>query len=118
MILDQVYNAIKRVGAPVVITRTVFGTVDPVTGEAPSTVASVDTYGALDASSLKTLGFKYGDGLVQSGDLIAMLPAKGLSFEPSAGDTILLRGSLYTVKMNQPTYYGSTVVKHDCLVRG
>lgn len=117
--VNQVYSAIKRAGAKVVLTRTTPGAgfPDPVTNEIPSTTQTVSTYAIPDASSLQGLGFKFGQDLIQGGEIQLSIPAKGLTFEPEAGDKIEFRAKTYTVKGSKPTFYGDTPVKFDLLVR-
>ena len=119
-VLNQVYSAIKRAGAPVVITRTTPGAgfPNPVTGDLPvGTPVIVNTFAAPDASSLQSLGYKFGQDLVKGGEIQLSIPAKGMTFEPAAGDKITFRGSVYTIKDSKPTFYGATPVKFDLLVK-
>jgi len=120
-LLDDVGGVFAGLGdlaAPATLTRTVPGAYDPVTGtNGAPTVTNCATSAVLDSSSLKTLGFVFGDGLVQGGDIGAMIPAKGLTFDPAPGDTLTVLGWAYVVIAVQPTFAGAVPVFHKLLVR-
>jgi hypothetical protein len=119
MVQTQVYNAIKRVGAPVTIARDVPGDgfPDPATGEAPAgqTLTSA-SFAVANASTIR-MGYKFGPDLVMSGDIELDVPAKGLTFEVGIGDQITFRNVPYTVKLSQPNFYGETPVLFALLVK-
>ena len=120
-LLNTVSGVFARLGglaASATITRTVAGAYDPVTG-GPTTgsTTAINTKAVLDASSTKALGSRYGEGLVQTGDLEAMIPAAGLTFDPAAGDSLTVGGVAYVVIGARPTYEGSTPVLWQLLVR-
>jgi hypothetical protein len=120
LIVNQIANSYKLLkAASATITRTTLGAIDPSTGE-PSTTAtqSYSTRCKLDATSLKTLGFRFGDGLVQGGDIQISIPAKGVSFAPRAGDTATTKSVVYVVIDVRPSYApGGAETEYNCLVR-
>jgi len=108
----------KGLAATAVLTRVVPGAFDTTTGtNAAGTTTTSACFAVLDSSSLKTLGFKFGEGLVQGGEILATVPAKGLSFDPAAGDTLTTAGVPFVVIDVQPTYAGDVAVMFSCLVR-
>jgi len=113
-LIQDITEALKDAGAPVTITHVVVGTGPDDSGD---TTLPVSTFGTLDASSLKGLGFQFGDGLVQVGDHKLKVPG-GLGFVPAAGDKVNVLGANWRVVANQPTYYADTAVAFDLLVRG
>lgn len=118
MALGQAASTIKRYGAAATLARSTPGLHDAASGApALATTTSTATSAVLDASSLKTLGFKFGDGLVQGGDLQATIPAKGLDFNPQPGDVLTVDSSPYRVAAVRPTYSGATPVMFELLLR-
>ena len=120
-LLNTVSGVFARLGglaASATITRTVAGAYDPVTG-GPTTgsTTAINTKAVLDGSGTKALGSRYGEGLVQTGDLEAMIPAAGLTFDPAAGDSLTVGGVAYAVIAARPTYEGATPVLWQLLVR-
>ncbi len=116
----DLYAALARKGlaATATLTRTTSGAYDPESGTSlPGTVAACDTLATLDSSSIQALGFKFGNGLVRTGDLMATIPAKGLAFEPLALDGLTLPMGVFTVVDVRPTYAGATPVTYALLVR-
>ena len=109
--------ASRGMAAAATLTRTVPGAYNPTTGgNGAATVTNASVKATLDASGTKKLGFKFGEGLVQAGDIMATIPAKGLPFTPQPGDKFTL-GSAYTVAAVQPTWVGAVPVLYDLLVR-
>ena len=122
-VVDKVASAYatlarKGLAASATLTRTVPGAYDPATGTntAGTTTTSAPLV-TLDGSSKTSLGFKFGESLVQTGDLLASFPAKGLAFDPAAGDKLTVGGVAYTVIHPKPTYAGSIPVLWEALVR-
>ena len=116
--VSGVFAKLGGLAASATITRTVLGAYDPVTGgPTPGSTTTINTKAVLDATSLRTLGLRYGEGLVQTGDIEAMIPAAGLTFDPAAGDILTLGGVTYTVIGARPTYEGATPVIWNLLVR-
>ena len=120
-LLDDVGDAFAGLGelaATATITRVTPGAYVPATGlNATGTTTTCNCVAVLDSTSLKGLGFKFGEGLVQSGDIEALVPAKGLSFDPLPGDIITAAGIQFTVVSVRPAYAGSVAVMFACLVR-
>lgn len=116
--VSGVFAKLGGIAASATITRTVAGAYDPVTGgPTPGSSTTLSTKAVLDSTSLRTLGFRYGEGLVQTGDMEAMIPAAGLTFDPAAGDSLTVGGVAYVVIAARPTYEGSTPVLWQLLVR-
>ena len=116
--VSGVFAKLGGLAASATITRTVAGAYDPVTGgPTPGSTTTISTKAVLDGSGTKALGFRYGEGLVQTGDIEAMIPAAGLSFAPAAGDSLTVGGVAYVVIAARPTYEGSTPVLWQLLVR-
>lgn len=119
-ILDDVGGAFSDLGdlaAAGTLTRKTPGTYDPATGTSSVTTTTSACKAVLDATSIRSLGFKFGEGLVQAGDLMATIPSKGLAFNPAAGDTLTLTVGTFTLVSVSPTYAGSVPVMFACLVR-
>lgn len=122
-VVDKVasaYAALARKGlaASATLTRTVSGAYDPATGtNTAGTTTTSACLVTLDGSSRTTLGFKFGEALVQTGDLLASFPAKGLAFNPVPGDTLTVGGVTYTVIQPKPTFAGPIPVLWEVLVR-
>ena len=116
--VSGVFAKLGGLAASATITRTVAGAYDPVTGgPTPGSTTTINTKAVLDGSGTKALGFRYGEGLVQTGDLEAMIPAAGLSFAPAAGDSLTVGVVAFTVIAARPTYEGSMPVLWQLLVR-
>jgi len=122
-VLDKVasaYATLARNGlaASGTLTRTTPGAYDPATGSSTSgTTATASCLVTLDGSSLVSLGFKFGEGLVQAGDLLASVPARGLTFQPGPGDKLTIGATQYTVVQSKPTYAGHLPALWEMLVR-
>lgn len=123
MILDTVGSTFaklstKGLAAPAVLTRTTHGAHNSATGApAAGTTTNCACLAVLDSSSLKTLGFVFDSNLVQGGDIQALIPAKGLTFDPLPGDTLTIGAVVYIVVDVKPTYAGSVPVMFGLLVR-
>lgn len=120
-LLDEVGGAFDGLGdlaAPATLTRTTPGAYDPATGtNATGTTTVCSCKAVLDASSSGALGFKFGTGLIQTGDMLALVPAHKLTFVPASGDKLTISSTDYAVIANQPTYGGATALLHQLLVR-
>lgn len=77
--------------------------------------ASIQVY--LDSSSIKTLGFKFGSDLVRAGDLLAVIPAKGLTFTPEEGDELVMAAGKFKVVRVAPSYVADTPIVFELMVR-
>lgn len=111
-------RALKSYGAKGTLTHTASVTYDPATGTTTVGVTTITPVSALlDAPSLKTLGFRFGDGLVQAGDFAATVSG----IVPVPGDALtVLSGPYagpYTIKDVRPEFAGPDVVMCQCLVR-
>ena len=102
--------------APGTLTQTTLGTFDPATGTSPNTSTTANVNVVLD-SALRVLGFKFSPDLIQSGDIMATIPAKGLPFVPAPGDRLVVPQGTFAVKEVKPTWAGSTPVLYEMLVR-
>ncbi len=121
-LLDDVAGAFADLGgdlsATATLTRTTPGAYDPVSGtDSGGTTVTSTALAVLDSSSLQTLGYVFGDGLVQTGDIQATLPAKGLTFDPAPGDVFTAASMTFRVIGTKPTYAGSVPVMWNLLVR-
>ena len=113
----SIFDGLGELAATGTLTRKTLGTYDPATGGSLATTTTSPCKCVLDASSLKTLGYKFGEGLVRGGDLLALIPNSGLTFEPAAGDTLTLAVGTFNVIGNHPVYGGASVLLHQLLVR-
>ena len=114
---DAALRAIKAYGAPATLTHTVPGAYDPATGtNAAGTTTNCNTSAVLD-STAKNLGYLFDASLVQGGDLMAMIPAKGLTFDPDPGCTLTFTGWAFVVLQAKPTFAGAVPVVWQLLVR-
>ena len=104
-------------GALCTLRRSTPGVYNPATGTATTSLSTCPTYAVLDASILQTLGFKFGAGLVQGGDIKALISAKGLTFTPAPGDNLQMGAVTYKVIAVAPTYVMDQAVVFDLLVR-
>lgn len=112
------FAGLGSLAASATMTRETLGEYDPATGgPTPGTTTTATVWAVLDASSLRTMGFKFGEGLVQAGDIEALIPAQGLTFNPDAGDKLTVGGVSYTVIQARPTYEGAVPVVWSLLVR-
>ena len=120
-LLDDVggaFDGLADLAASATLTRTTPGAYDPATGtNATGTTTVCPCKAVLDASSSGALGFKFGTGLVQTGDVLAYVPARDLTFTPASGDKLTIAGTVYSVIANQPTYGAATPLLHSLLVR-
>ncbi len=107
---------IKGLSAPGTLTQTTPGTFDPATGTSPETSVTANVNAVMDAS-LKIPGFKFSPDLIQSGDIMATIPAKGLTFVPAPGDRLVVPQGTFAVKEVKPTWAGSVAVLYEMLVR-
>lgn len=110
---DLAGSLIKEYGTPATLSHTTPGAYDPATGGVPSTVTTTSCNAVLDAASLKTLGFKFGEALIQGGDIQASVSGA----LPVPGDTLTVPAGIFTVIDVRPVYSGSVVVMSECLVR-
>lgn len=107
-------NAIGQYGKTITYRAMSQGAYNPATGTA--TQASVDTpcKGILDGSKL---GYKFGEGLVQGGDVSVLLAAAALPSTPAPGDLVTIDGFDWVVIANRPTWSGDQIALHEVLVR-
>ena len=116
--VGDVYAGLGELAAPAVLSHTTRGVHNSATGTpGVNTITTCNTLAVLDATSMRGLGFKYGEGLVQGGDIDALVPGKGLTFTPQPGDLITVAGTQYTIVTVRPTYAGAVAVTHSLLVR-
>jgi len=113
----QSYRLLKAASA--VLSRNVLGAIDPATGKSvSSSTLTCSTLCKLDSTSIKTLGYKFGDGLVQGGDIMASIPSKGLTFSPQPGDFLTVLNWPYVVIETRPEFApGGSVCEWNLLVR-
>ena len=106
-------KALKSYGAKGTLTHTTPGAYDPATGTTSNVQTVTPCSALLDSSSLKTLGFKFGDGMVQAGDIMATVSG----VVPVPGDVLAVAIGQFNVIDVRPQYVGSDVVMAQCLVR-
>lgn len=107
---------LKGITTPAVLTQITPGVFDPATGTSVDTTATANVNVVLD-SALRVLGFKFSPDLIQSGDIMATIPSKGLTFTPMPGDTLVVPQGTFIVKEVKPTWAGSAAVLYELLVR-
>ena len=105
-------RALKAYGASGTLTHTVPGAYDPTTGGTTASTTTRSVNALLDASSLVGLGHKFGQDLVQAGDLKATITGTA-----EAGDVLTISLGAFTVKAVQPVYVRDVAVMSECLVR-
>ena len=106
-------RALGAYGAPATLTHKTPGAYDPATGGASVTTTTTSVRALLDASSLVSLGFKFGQDLVRAGDMKATVTG----VVPVEGDTLTLPLGTFTVIQVRPVYVQATQVLAECLVR-
>ena len=84
----------------------------PGTGEVVGVTTTYPVNALLDADKSSSLGFQFGDGLVQAGDIKATIAG----VKPLLGDVLTVGGTPYTVKAVRPSYVMATEVTWECLV--
>ena len=115
-------EAIEEYGAPAVFTHQESGPFDPVTGEsAAGAVTTIPTFALLDASSLQSLGFRFGSGLVETGDIAATVAADAFTSKPIPGDRLEITegeyAGSYGIHAVRPLMVGSAAITYELLVR-
>ncbi len=105
-------GALKKFGAPATLARTAPGAYDPGTGAVVGVTTTYPVNALLDATHLQSLGFQFGEGLVQAGDIKATIAG----VKPQLGDVLTVGGTAYTVKAVRPSYVMATEVTWECLV--
>lgn len=111
-VLASASRALKTYGAKGTLAHSVAGPYDPATGGTSVVTSYRNVNALLDASSLAGLGYKFGQDLVQAGDLKATITGTA-----EVGDVLTLAAGTFTVKAVQPSYVGDVVVTSDLLVR-
>jgi hypothetical protein len=116
---DLASSLITEYGTPAVLTQVTPGAYDPATGTtAAGTTTNTNVSAVLDATSLKTLGYKFGEGLVQGGDIEATIPGKSINGHPPLPqDTLTFNGWPWVIVGVRPTYSGGVAVSYQLLVR-
>jgi hypothetical protein len=119
LLLNQTAMAYRQAGAASgTLTKTTRGLEDPATGQATTTTQTASVLCMKDATSMRGLGFKYGEDLVKGGDIDISVPAKGLSFAPEPGCLLTTGGDTFRVISVRPTFGpGNTPVLYGLLVR-
>lgn len=114
---SSAYRAVKTYGAKGTLTQITNGVYNPATGTTSPVTVIANVSALMDATSLKTLGFKFGDGLIQSGDIQATIAAKGLPFVPGLGNVLAVPQGTFTVRDSRPEWIGADAVIYNLLVR-
>jgi len=112
---DLAVELTEEFGKPITITRETGSSYDPSTG------TTSPTYTDYSANSAPPSSFEYRniDGsLIQTGDLVIGVPAKGLNIEPSTADTVKLDGTVYQVVQVRPQWSGEKVALYEMQLRG
>lgn len=111
-------NLLAKYGnATAQLVRSVPGAYDPVTGTATVVETAFTVSVLLDASGVQTLGFKFGVGSINAGDLEATVAAEGLPVTPIPGDVLKVGGDALQVVKVQTTPSIKNPVIHSLLVR-
>ena len=116
----DVFNGLGELAGAGTISRHTAGAYDPVAGKIGiGSTASCACQVVLDTMSIRGLGFKFSldDGMVQTGFIDALIPAKGLTFAPMPDDTLTVNGTPYNVVLVRPTYAGSVPIAYLMMVR-
>ena len=114
---SAVAGALKKFGASATIQQKSAGIYDPTTGSTSSTSTTTGCRAQLDATSLRTLGSRFGEDLVQGGDQLATIAALGLPRGPEPQDILTVASTPLVVIAVRPTYVGGVAVMFECLVR-
>lgn len=110
-------NAIGQYGKSVVYRAMTQGAYNTATGTAPQSSVDTPCRGVVDTQSLRTLGFKFGEGMVQNGDVLVLVAAAALPSTPAPGDRVTIDSFDWTVVANRPTWSGDQIALHELLVR-
>lgn len=114
--VGDVFGDLADLAAEATLTRYTPGVYVPATGtNATGTTTTCSCLTVMDGEA--PLGFKFGYGLVQEGDLMALIPAKGLTFNPLPLDTLTVLAATFTIVSVHVVYAGSVPVLFSCLVR-
>lgn len=106
-------RVVKTYGDAGTLTHVVVGVYDPATGTVGNVPTATACRAVRDASSLQGLGFTFGQGIVQTGDMKVILSG----VDPAQGDTLTLSDGDWTVIAVRPSYVGADAVAYECLVR-
>jgi hypothetical protein len=112
-------RALNTYGVAATLSRANAGNFDPTSGGvALSPPSSYPVKVLIDPASLRTLGYKFADSsLIQSGDVLATISAKGIPFDPMPGDTLTTATTVFVVIISRPIYVGASAVIHEMVVR-
>lgn len=108
---------LKRYGSTGTLTHPVVGSYNTTTGTSTVTTSTATVSVMLDAASVKTLGERFGDSLVKTGDFQGMVSSKGPTFTPTAGDTLTIGSTVYSVQGVQPSYVQGEAPVYMLLLR-
>lgn len=106
-------RALRTYGAAGTLTHVTPGVFDPATGTVASTTTVTAVRALLDQTSLKTLGFRFGEGMVQAGDMQATVAG----VVPLPGDVLTLALGVFVVIDVRSDFVGDQAVMSSCLVR-
>jgi hypothetical protein len=121
LIQDMSALAAGMTGSTGTLSRTTPGDYNAATGASTGNTTTCPCLVVPDASSIATLGFRFGQDLVRVGDVSFDIPNKGLTFVPASGDqiTTTLDGvsSTFTIASVQPDYFQGVATNYSCLSR-
>lgn len=103
---------LERFGRGGLLSRSVPGGYDPVTGPTDP----VDLQSACTVALLEFDNRQIDGQLIQAGDRRALI-APDVGFEPVAGDALTVGSEAVQVVKNRPVSPAGVVVLHDCIVR-
>ncbi len=117
--VSTLFGGLGELAAAGTLTQVSPGSYNPgvgtISGRTP-TVTPIQV--VLDSTSIKTLGYKYGEqGLIQVGDIEAHIPAKGIPSQVMPGDVVGVGDTNYRVVLVRPSFAGATPVLYSCVVR-
>lgn len=107
-------SAIGSYGKAMTFLAVTQGAYSVATGTAAQSSVDTACRGVVDGSRL---GFKFGEGMVQAGDLSVLLAASSLPSTPAPGDLLTIDGHNWHVVANRPTWSGDQIALHEVLVR-
>lgn len=110
---DTAKELADELGKPVTITRET-SSFDPSTGDTTTTTTDYNA----NAAPPEQFNLDKVDGtLVQAGDVILAVPAKGLSISPNTSDKAKFDGDTYTIASVRPRYSGEQVALWELQLR-
>lgn len=115
---NAVARTYKQFGERVTISQDIPGAYDPTTGTLTGTTTKTATvYGTVELVSQKKLGYLFDGAMVQGGEMLVNLSAKGMTFVPMPGDSLITSRDNLVVVQAQPVSIRGILVSYTLLVR-